>query len=42
MTMSSTLGAGRVRGEVGVGTGVCTLGEHLCEANDEDQGGVQE
>ena len=36
-TMSSSLGVGGVRGEVGVGTGVCTLGEWLCEVDDKDR-----
>jgi len=36
VTMSSSLEAGGVRGEVGVGTGNHTLGEHLCEVDDKD------
>jgi hypothetical protein len=40
VTMLSSLEAGEIRGEVGVGTGNCTLGECVCEVDDKDRGGT--
>jgi hypothetical protein len=42
VTMSSSFEAGGVRGGVGVGTGIRTLGERLCEVDEKDRGGVPE
>ena len=40
VTMLSSLEAEEIRGEVGVGTGNCTLGECVCEVDDKDRGGT--